>query len=137
MKNKDFYKIKFNYHEDSRGKLVALEPFQPIPFIFKRIYYLSDITFGAVRGAHAHKNLKQCLVALSGSFQVHLKTLNKSATVILNNPYEGLIINELVWRDIRKFSHGAVCLCIASELYDPNDYIYSLDKFYEIAKKND
>lgn len=108
--------------EERRGNLSVIEG-DTIPFEIKRVYYLYDVPSGAERGGHAHKKLKQFLVALSGSFEVVLKDGAIEHVVTLNKPNEGLLINPGIWREIRNFSSGSVCLAVVSELFDESDYI--------------
>jgi uncharacterized RmlC-like cupin family protein len=114
--------------EEPRGNLSVIEN-DSIPFEMKRVYYLYDVPSGAERGGHAHKTLKQFLIALSGSFDVILNDGTEQKTITLNKPFEGLLINPGIWRELNNFSSGSVCLVIASEVFDEDDYIRELDKF--------
>ncbi|MEW5676002.1 FdtA/QdtA family cupin domain-containing protein [Flavobacterium enshiense] len=116
--------------EERRGNLSVIEG-NTIPFDIKRVYYLYDVPSGAERGGHAHKNLKQFLVALSGSFDVVLKNATEEKIITLNKPYEGLLINPGIWREIRNFSSGSVCLAVVSEVYEEDDYIRDFDAFMQ------
>lgn len=113
---------------DPRGNLTAIEG-ATIPFEIKRVYYIYDIPAASTRAAHSHKNLTQLLIAISGSFEVSLYDGLNYKTFVLNKPYEGLIIRPMIWRDLFNFSAGAVCLCLASELYDESDYYRNFDDF--------
>lgn len=113
---------------DRRGNLSVIEG-ETAPFEIKRVYYLYDIPGGSKRGGHAHKNLHQFLIALSGSFDVVLKDGTKNKKIILNNPNIGLLIKPGIWRELENFSSGAVCLVLASDLYDEDDYIRNLKEF--------
>jgi hypothetical protein len=114
--------------EDPRGNLSVIEN-EVVPFEIKRVYYLYDVPAGAERGGHAHKNLQQFLVALSGSFDVILNDGNIEKTVSLNKPFEGLLITSGIWRELKNFSSGAVCLVAASDVFIEDDYIRDFDTF--------
>jgi dTDP-4-dehydrorhamnose 3,5-epimerase-like enzyme len=119
--------------EDPRGNLSVIEH-EVVPFDIKRVYYLYDVPAGAERGGHAHKKLQQFLVALSGSFDVLLNDGKVEKTVTLNKPFEGLLISNGIWRELKNFSSGAVCLVVASAVFEEDDYIRTFDKF--IHSKN-
>lgn len=114
--------------EERRGNLSVIEN-DTVPFDIKRVYYLYDVPSGAERGGHAHKNLQQFLVALSGSFDVVLHDGKTKQIITLNKPYEGLLINSGIWRELQNFSSGSVCLVVASEVYIEDDYIRDFDAF--------
>lgn len=114
--------------EDPRGNLSVIEH-EVVPFDIKRVYYLYDVPAGAERGGHAHKKLQQFLVALSGSFDVLLNDGKVEKTVTLNKPFEGLLITNGIWRELKNFSSGAVCLVVASEVYEEADYIRDFSEF--------
>jgi len=107
---------------DVRGNLAVVEK-TTVPFPIRRIYYLYDIPAGAERGGHAHRQQQEVLIALSGSFEVVLSDGASSKTIMLNRPDQGLLIVEGIWRELRNFSSGAVCLVIASDEFDEADYI--------------
>jgi dTDP-4-dehydrorhamnose 3,5-epimerase-like enzyme len=120
----DIPKIK-----DTRGNLSVLEN-DILPFSFKRIYYLYDVPSGAYRGGHAHKEQLEFLIAISGSFDVVLQgAFGNKTKVTLNKPNKGLLIPNMIWRELENFSSGAVCLVIASDVYDEDDYLRNLKKF--------
>ena len=114
---------------DPRGNLTVIEENQDIPFGIKRVYYLYDVPGGESRGAHAHKELYQLLVAANGSFSVTLDDSKDKVTYNLKRPYQGLLIVPGIWRDLDDFSSGSVCLCLASEHYEEKDYIRDYDEF--------
>ena len=114
---------------DPRGNLTFAEAQQMVPFCIKRAYWVYDVPGGESRGGHAHKRLKQFVVALSGSFHVTLDNGHERKTVLLNHPYQGLLIDVNTWRTLDDFSSGAVCLVLASEHYDPDDYIEDYEEF--------
>ena len=95
----------------------------------KRAYYLYDVPTGAERGGHAHKNLFQFIVAASGSFDVIIDDGNDRKTVTLNRPDKALLIVPGIWREVVNFSGGAICMVLASEVYDEDDYIREYDDF--------
>jgi len=100
-----------------------------VTFQTNRVYYLYDVPGGEERGGHAHKELKQLLVAVSGSFDVVLNDGNTKRTVTLNRPYHGLLIVPGIWRELNNFSSGSVCLVLASHNYNEADYIRDYDGF--------
>lgn len=121
---------------DSRGNLTYVESNKEIPFEIERVYYLYDIPGGAERGGHAHKELHQLVIALAGSFDVHLDDTRTKKTFTLNRSYEGLYICPMIWREINNFSSGAVCLVLASDFYDETDYYRDYELFcLDVAKK--
>jgi len=113
---------------DLRGHIGIIEK-NTIPFDIKRVYYLYDVPSDAFRGGHAHKTLSQLLIALSGSFDVHLKNGKESITIKLNKPNKGLLIKPGTWREIDNFSSGSVCLVLASKVFDETDYIRDYNEF--------
>ena len=115
--------------EDARGNLTVAEQFKDVPFEIKRAYWVYDVPGGESRGGHAHKRLKQLVIALSGSFHVTLDNGHQRETYLMNHPWQGLLIETGTWRTLDDFSSGAVCLVLASELYEEEDYIYDYDDF--------
>lgn len=122
---------------DPRGNLTFVEGGNHIPFEIKRVYYLYDVPGGSDRGEHAHKNLHQFVVAMSGSFDIVLNDGDRQRRFQLNRSYYGLYICPMMWRIIDNFSSGAVCMVIASEPYDSKDYIRNYDEFISLTKKNE
>ena len=113
---------------DVRGNLGVIEK-DTIPFEIKRVYYLFDVPSTAYRGGHAHINQVELLVALSGSFDVKLNDGIEETFVTLNKPDKGLLIEKGVWRELDNFSSGAVCLVLASDVFDEADYIRDFETF--------
>jgi dTDP-4-dehydrorhamnose 3,5-epimerase-like enzyme len=113
---------------DPRGNLSVIEG-NTLPFPIKRVYFLYDVPSGAERGGHAHVDQKEFLIATSGSFDVILNDGFSIEKVTLNKPNQGLLIPEGVWRELQNFCSGAVCLVIASDVYDEADYIRDYSDF--------
>lgn len=120
--------------KDPRGNLAVLEN-SKLPFESKRVYYLFDVPSGSERGGHAHKNLLQLIIPLSGSFELVLKNGQNEKSVTLYNPTRGVLIPTMVWRELRNFSAGAVCLVLASEEYDEDDYIRDWEAFISLTEQ--
>jgi dTDP-4-dehydrorhamnose 3,5-epimerase-like enzyme len=120
--------IKFPIVEDSRGNLAFIQN-DILPFEFKRIYYLFDIPSNAFRGGHSHINQNEVLIALSGSFEVTVNDGFEKKSFLLNKPNVGLYISTGIWRELENFSSGAVCLVLASDVFDEADYIRDFDEF--------
>ncbi|MBT3559561.1 MAG: WxcM-like domain-containing protein [Flavobacteriaceae bacterium] len=116
--------------EEGRGKLSVIEK-SIIPFEIKRVYYLYDVPSDAFRGGHAHKNLNQFMIALSGSFEVKIDDGSNNKKVMLNKPNKGLFIPSGIWREMDNFSAGAVCLVLASEFFDESDYFRDYNSFLD------
>ena len=114
---------------DPRGNLTFAEAQGHVPFAMKRVYWVYDVPAGESRGGHAHKRLRQLVVALSGSFHVTLDNGRERTTVLLNHPWQALLIETGTWRTLDDFSSGAVCMVMASEHYEEDDYIYDYDEF--------
>ena len=114
---------------DPRGNLTFVEARRHIPFDIRRVYYLYDVPGGSERGGHAHKALHQLIIAMSGSFDIHLDDGYKKKTVHMNRSYYGLYVCPMIWREIDNFSSGAVCMALGSEYYDPLDYYRDHNQF--------
>ncbi len=137
MKNKEH---KMNYKiidipkiNNTKGNIGVIEN-DTIPFDVKRVYYLFDVPSGAKRGGHAHKKLKQVLIAISGSFDVVLKDGKSKEIVTLNRPDKGLLIENNIWRELENFSSGSVCLVLASEEFSEEDYIRNYKEYLSFVK---
>jgi hypothetical protein len=111
------------------GNITALENYKNIPFEVKRIYYMYDIPGGESRGAHAHKELEQFIIAASGSFDVTIDDGKNRRTINLNHPSRALHLASGIWRDLSNFSSGSICLVLASHKYDERDYIRLYDDY--------
>jgi dTDP-4-dehydrorhamnose 3,5-epimerase-like enzyme len=116
--------------EDYRGNLAIVEN-DVLPYKIKRVYYLYDVPSTAHRGGHSHKEQLEFLIALSGSFDVVLKDGTQMEKVTLNKPDKGLLINKNIWRELENFSSGAVCLVLASDVFDEDDYIRDYNEFIQ------
>lgn len=114
---------------DPRGNLTFVENSRHIPFDIQRVYYLYDIPGGSERGEHAHKNLHQFIIAMSGSFDVVLDDGRQKRRFHLNRSYYGLYVCPMMWRLLDNFSSGSVCMVLASGLYCESDYIRNYDDF--------
>lgn len=130
MTSKQHQVIDFPKIADVRGNLTFIEGGRQVPFDIKRVYYLYDVPGGATRAAHALKTTQQVLIAVSGSFDVHLDDGRGNLHVVsLNRSYYGLYIPPMTWRLLDNFSSGAVCLCLVSTPYDAGDYYRDYDAF--------
>lgn len=125
----DWKQIELASHGDDRGSLISVEAQRHIPFAVKRVYYIFGTKAGVRRGFHAHQNLKQLLIAASGSCKVEVDDGNKKANFKLSSPKQGLIINNLVWREMYDFSPDCVLLVLASEWFEEADYIRDYSQF--------
>lgn len=121
--------------QDPRGNLTFIEGREHIPFDIQRVYYLYDVPGGADRGAHAHKQLQQFIVAMSGSFDVILDDGYEQKRFHLNRSYYGLYVCPMMWRYLDNFSSGAVTLVLASRPYDESDYYRDYDEFSRAVKE--
>lgn len=122
------------HHSDRSGNLTVIQNGETLPFDVKRVYYIYDVPGGEARGAHAHKELEQLIVAASGSFTVTLDDGMSKRSFFLNRPYQGLYVKPGLWRDLVDFSSGAVAMVLASDLYKQEDYIRDYNEFVEFRK---
>ena len=134
MKKLDYELIDLPKITDPRGNLTVAEQMKNVPFDIKRVYWTYDVPGGESRGGHAHKALYQLVVAMSGSFTVTLDNGKERETILLNHPWQGLLIKPNTWRTLDDFSSGAVCMVLASELFEEDDYIYDYDEFIHYTK---
>ena len=129
------------HHSDRKGNLTVVENGNPstgqgtLPFDVKRVYYLYDVPGGENRGSHAHKDLSQLIIAASGSFRVTLDDGKCKRSFFLNRPYQGLYVKPGMWRDLEDFSSGAVCMVLASEVYQAEDYIRDYVEFIKFRNE--
>lgn len=121
--------LEFPKNHQINGNLTSITNQEEVPFDIKRIYYLYDVPGGEERGGHAHKDLYQIMVALSGSFKVTLDDGNNQQSFHLYQPYQGLLIPPGLWRDLNTFSSGSICMVLASEVYDEEDYFRNYEDF--------
>ena len=122
--------------QDFRGNLTFIEQNSHVPFDIQRIYYLFDVPGGAERGGHAHQKLEQLIIPVAGSFNVVIDDGKERKTIELNRAFRGLYICPMVWRELSNFSSGAVCLVIASRLYEEDDYIREYAEFKRATEIN-
>jgi hypothetical protein len=121
--------LPLNKIHNRAGNITIVEGQKNVPFDVKRIYYLYDIPGGEDRGGHAHKELRQLIVAASGSFDVLLDDGTNKKIVTLNRPNYGLLVVPGIWRELMEFSSGAICLVLASDTYKESDYLRSYKNF--------
>lgn len=121
---------------DPRGNLTFIEANQHTPFDINKVYYLYDVPGGAERGGHAHKELQQLIIAMSGSFDVVLDDGHEKKRFHLNRSYFGLYVCKMIWRELDNFSSGAVCLVLASNHYSESDYYRDYGEYLQALEKN-
>jgi hypothetical protein len=134
MKDKIGHFIELKKITDPRGNLTVAQGLEDVPFEIRRAYWVYDVPGGECRGGHAHRRCRTLLVALSGSFHVTLDNGQRRETYLLNHPWQGLIVETGVWRTLDDFSSGAVCLSLASEPFEEEDYIRDYDEFLRSVK---
>lgn len=130
----DCYVINLDINHRNKGNITVIENHQSLPFNIQRVYYLYDIPGGVYRGAHAHKKLYQLIIAASGSFNVLLDDGINKKTITLKRPYQGLLVVPGIWEALSDFSSGAICLVIASNNYEENDYIRNYSDFIKMKE---
>lgn len=128
--------LELDKHHHEKGNISVVENGETVPFDVKRTYYLYDIPGGEARGGHAHKELRQLIIAASGSFTVTLDDGKVKRTFLLNRPYQGLLVVPGIWRTLDDFSSGSVCLVLASHKYDELDYIRLYNDFINYKNEN-
>ena len=117
------------HHSERKGNLTVVDNGQTLPFDVKRVYYIYDVPGGESRGAHAHRELEQLIIAASGTFTVTLDDGKSKRSFFLNRPYQGRYVKPGMWRDLVDFSSGAVAMVLASEVYQKEDYIRDYEEF--------
>lgn len=127
--------VNFKKVSEGRGNLSIIEENKDIPFEIKRVYYLYDVPSGSTRGGHAHKEMEQVIIALSGSFDVVLDDGFEKKRIFLNRPHYGLYIPPNIWRELENFSSNSIALSISSTFFNEKDYIRDYAVFKNIAKK--
>lgn len=130
----DYRIIDFGVHGDHDGKLVALEKNEEIPFEIKRVYYIYDTQSDVIRGKHAHKNLQQVIICVKGCCDFIIDDGSSREKIHLDDPTQGLHIKNNIWREFTNFSNDCVVMVLASEHYDPNDYIKDYNEFLKSVK---
>jgi uncharacterized cupin superfamily protein len=127
--------IELGRHHGSKGNLTEVENGKIAGFDTERVFFIYDIPGGASRGGHAHKTLRELIIAASGSFDVYINDGTRERTFHLNRPSQALLLSAGVWEELRNFSSGAVALVLASEHYAPEDYIRNFDEFIEYKQQ--
>ena len=131
MKGTDI--IWFKQFSDGRGSLVPIEGVKDIPFDIRRIYYIFNVPGDITRGFHAHVDLNQVLLCVSGHVKIRVKSAQEEEVFTLDNPSKGLFVGDMLWREMYDFSKDAVLLVLASKPYNDNDYIRDYDEFVKMA----
>lgn len=119
---------------DVRGNLTVAQGLTDVPFEIRRAYWVYDVPGGESRGGHAHKHCREFIIAVSGAFSVTLDDGKERQSILLNHPYQGLLVETNIWRTLDDFSSGAVCLVLASEDFDESDYIRDYDEYLAYTK---
>jgi hypothetical protein len=119
---------------DPRGNLTFVEGGRNVPFDIRRVYYLYDIPGGSERGGHAHRALHQLIISIAGSFDIHLDDGYSKKTIQMNRSHIGLYICPMIWRELKNFSSGAVCMVLASDYYSESDYYRDYQHFIADVK---
>lgn len=136
MKNIEPRMLEFHKDGDERGQLVIVEGMQDIPFEIKRVFYIYGSDSTVVRGQHANRKTEFVLINVAGQSKVKVRDgKGKDIVFSLNRPHMGIYLPKMVWKDMYDFSSDSVLLCLASEHYDPNEYIRDYDEFVKIIKE--
>lgn len=120
--------------EPSRGSLTVVQKGEEFPFELKRAYWTYDVPAGEWRGGHAHKIQKELILAVTGSFNLLLDDGKEKQSFLLNNPSQAVLVEEGIWRELHDFSAGAVCLVMASDEFDEDDYIREYDEYLKFVE---
>jgi hypothetical protein len=131
---KDCHLLVFPKIVERRGNLSFVESSRQVPFDIARIYYLYDVPGGESRGGHAHKDLQQVIIAISGSFDVELDDGTEKKVFHMRRSNEGLYLSRMIWRELTNFASGSVCLVLASTLYNADDYYRDYEEFLSVAR---
>lgn len=121
--------VDLTQYTDERGHLTYIEQSEDVPIGIERVYYIYDAPGDCVRGEHAHVELEQVMIAVAGSFEVLVDDGEDQTEVTLDQPDKGLYLSRMTWREMYGFSENAVCLVLASEPYDEEDYIHEYEEF--------
>ena len=127
--------IELGKHHGATGNIIVVENGRVIDFDIKRIFYIYDIPGGVTRGAHAHKTLRELIVAATGSFEVRVFDGEREKVFQLNHPSKALYLPCGVWEELRNFSSGSIALVLASTPYTPEDYFRDFDEFLKYRKE--
>ena len=119
--------------DDPRGKLTYIEQSHHVPFAIERVFYIYDVPTGESRGAHAHRTLQQMVICLSGSFDVAIDDGRNRSRVHLNRPWQGLYVPPMIWAAEVNFDPGSFCLVLASQAFDPDDYIRDYELYLKLV----
>ncbi len=129
----DIERIHFQQHGDHGGQLISLEQERNVPFEIRRVYYIFATQPKVHRGRHAHRHLRQLAVAVRGSVTILLDDGTGPVEVVLDDPSQGLLLGDMVWRELYDFSEDCVLMVLADQFYDPADYITDYDEFLREA----
>ena len=127
--------IELGKHHGATGNITVVENGKIIDFDIKRVFYIYDIPGGVTRGAHAHKTLRELIVAATGSFEVRVFDGEREKVFLLNHPSKALYLPCGVWEELRNFSSGSVALVLASTPHMPEDYFRDIDEFLKYRKE--
>lgn len=128
--------LQFKNFKDPHGSLIAIENLQDtVPFDIKRIFYIFDVNKDALRGNHANKKSKFCLICLNGKCDIRLNDGSNEELMTLSDPTKGLILDKLIWKDMFNFSEGTVLLALSNETYDSTEYIRDFEEYKELMKE--